>query len=74
MSCTNADFSLEELVLFSRRAGDRNNSSRSDRFCASMACFDASNAARESLRRLIQENELSETSNDARRPSDYILG
>jgi hypothetical protein len=50
-------------VLFSCREGDRNNSSRSDWLCASIARFDANNAARESLRRLNEEGLL-ESGND----------
>jgi hypothetical protein len=49
---TNVTFSLEELALFSRMAGDLNSSSRCDRLWESIARFDASNAARESFRKL----------------------
>jgi hypothetical protein len=57
-------------VLFSRREGDHNNSFRSDRLCASIACFDVNNAALESLHRLNEEGLLE----SGKRSNDYILG
>jgi hypothetical protein len=74
MPLTNVTFSLEELVLFSRMAGDLNNSSRCDRLWESIARFEASNAARESLRRLIsREKDLSETGDNTGQLNGYIL-